>query len=55
MWAAVGLVLVMFGAVVFHIGRGEYTNVITNLVLAGLLSYTAYGRWKMEPIPNPRA
>ncbi|HEX9890298.1 MAG TPA: DoxX family protein [Nitriliruptorales bacterium] len=48
--AAAGLVLVMVGAVVYHIGRGEIFNVVGNLILAALLAYVAYGRWQREPI-----
>lgn len=48
--AAAGLVLVMLGAVVYHVGRGEVPNVVTNLVLVALLAYVAHGRWRRVPI-----
>lgn len=48
--AAAGLVLVMVGAVIFHAGRGEVVNIVGNVVLAGLLAYVAYGRWRRVPI-----
>jgi len=48
--AAAGLVIVMIGAVVWHIGRDEFTNVGLNLLLAALLAFVAYGRWRLEPL-----
>src|SRR5258706_14011673 len=40
--AAVGLVLVMIGAVIFHIPRKEYPNIECNLVLLASTAYVAY-------------
>ena len=51
-WAAVGLVVVMLGAVVFHVGRGEAGNVAMNLALAGLLGYVGYARARRSPLPG---
>lgn len=48
--AAAGLVLVMVGAAVFHIGRGEAVNVVNNVVLGGLAAYVAVGRYRRVPI-----
>lgn len=48
--AAAGLVLVMLGAIVFHVGRGEFINVGTNVVLAALLAYVAVGRARRVPL-----
>lgn len=50
--AAVGLVIVMTGAVVFHIPRGEIPNVLMNIVLAGLAAFVAYGRWRLSPLTD---
>lgn len=47
--AATGLVLVMIGAVIYHLGRGEVTNILLNLVLIALLGFVAYGRWRVSP------
>lgn len=44
-WAAVGLILVMVGAVIFHIPRKEYPNIVFNLVLLALAAFAAYGRF----------
>lgn len=50
--AALGLVIVMLGAAVWHIPRNEAANVIMNLVIAGLMGFVAYGRWRLRPIKN---
>ncbi len=42
--AAEGLALVMAGAVVTHLRRGEYPNLVVNLVLLSLALLVAYGR-----------
>lgn len=47
--AAAGLMLVMAGAVIYHIGRGEVLNIVTNLVLIALLGFVAYGRSRAHP------
>ncbi len=49
--AASGLALVMVGAVVWHAGRGEIRNVVTNLVVAGVLGFIAIVRWRRHPLP----
>lgn len=48
--AAAGLVAVMALALGIHIPRGEAPMIITNLVLASLAGFVAYGRWKLAPI-----
>lgn len=53
--AALGLVLVMLGAAVWHITRGEAANLAMNLVLAALASFVAYGRWKVSPLRDRSA
>ncbi len=53
--AALGLSLVMVGAVVFHISRGELVNIVLNLVLMGLTGFVAYGRWKLSPLKDKSA
>lgn len=50
--AALGLVLVMAGAAVWHITRGEFQNVVQNFVVAALLGFVAYGRWKLSPLKD---
>ena len=43
--AAVGVVLLMIGAVVIHIPRQEYPNLVFNLVLLALAAFVAYERF----------
>lgn len=51
--AGMGLIVIMVGAVVWHVGRGEMLNVGVNVVNAIVLAYIAYGRWRLVPI-EPR-
>jgi uncharacterized membrane protein len=53
-YAAAGLVLVMAGAVVFHATRGEGASIVNNLIIAALVAFIGYGRWKLHPI-RPRS
>lgn len=48
--AASGLALVMILAMGFHITRGEYPNIVFNLVLFALAAFVAYGRWVLSPL-----
>jgi len=48
--AALGLVLVMLGAAVWHFSRAEYQNIVLNLILAGVAGFVAYGRWRLRPL-----
>ncbi len=42
--AAVGLALVMAGAMATHLRRSEYANVVGNMMWLGLALFVAYGR-----------
>ena len=42
--AAVGLALVMGGAIATHLRREEYPSIVGNLVFLGLALFLAYGR-----------
>jgi DoxX-like protein len=42
-------VLMMFAAI-FHWARGEYLNIVFNVILGSLAAFIAYGRWVMSPI-----
>lgn len=48
-FAALGLAVVMLFAAVFHIQRGEYTNIVGNLVMASVMAFIAYGRTRLRP------
>lgn len=50
--AALGLVLVMIGAAIWHVMRGEFANIVMNLILMGLAAFVAYGRWKLSPLKD---
>jgi uncharacterized membrane protein len=54
-WAAVGLGLVMVGAMIYHAGRGEIINISLNVVVAAVMAYIAYGRWALSSFPADRA
>ncbi len=43
--AAAGLVLLMLGAIVFHLMRREYPNIGLNAVLGALAAIVAWGRF----------
>lgn len=48
-YAATGLLLLMVGAIVWHSGRGETSNMIQNAVFALAAAFVAYGRWRIVP------
>ena len=47
--AAVGLVLLMLGAVVTHLRRKEGQMVVVNVVLIALAAFVAWGRFDAQP------
>ncbi len=49
-FAGFGLVLVMLGAIGYHFQRGEFSNIMFNVVLALVSGFIAYGRWKLSPL-----
>lgn len=49
-YAAAGLVIVMIGAAVWHLTRGEAANIVFNLVLAAVLAWIADGRARRAPL-----
>jgi len=48
--AAASLVALMLLAIVFHIRRREWRNVVLNLILGALSAFVLYGRMVSEPI-----
>ena len=48
--AALGVLLLMLSAVGFYLIRGEVSEIIANLVLAGVAAVIAWGRWRVAPI-----
>ncbi len=53
-WAAVGLMLTMVGAAIFHITRAEMNLVPMNVLLFGLAAFVANGRrsWAVSSPPS---
>jgi hypothetical protein len=52
--AALGLVLIMIGAVAVTLIGGMAGAALLSLVVGLLAAFVAYGRWRLAPIP-PRA
>ena len=48
--AALGLTTIMILAALFHLSRGEFGALPTNIVLGGLAAFVAWGRLKKVPI-----
>lgn len=48
--AAVGIALDMIGAMLLHIRRREYPQIIVNLVVLALAIFVAYGRFVLVPL-----
>jgi uncharacterized membrane protein YphA (DoxX/SURF4 family) len=48
--AAAGLMIVMIGATIFHVMRGEFSSAAITAVLLGLATFVAYMRWRVRPI-----
>ena len=53
-WAAVGVMIVLISATVWHIVRAEISSAGITAVLLAMASFVAYARWRILPI-EPRA
>jgi uncharacterized membrane protein YphA (DoxX/SURF4 family) len=51
--AAVGVMIVMISATVYHVVRGELSSAVITAVLLAMATFTAYARWRIAPI-RPR-
>ena len=49
-WAAVGIVIVMVSATLFHLARSEWSSALITLVLLAMAAYVAYMRARVMPI-----
>jgi putative oxidoreductase len=49
-WAAVGIIIVMVSATVFHLARAEWSSALITLILLGMAAYVAYMRSRVMPI-----
>ena len=50
--AGAGIVVLMIGAIVWHMQRGEFQNIGLNLVLLAVAAWIAYGRWRLKPLTD---
>lgn len=48
--AAIGIILLMISASIFHMARGEITQIGPNIVFAGMAAFVAWGRFTKAPI-----
>ena len=51
--AALGLGVVMVGAIIWHLSRSEVTNIGFNVLNMAVMAYIAYGRSTLAPL-SPR-
>jgi uncharacterized membrane protein YphA (DoxX/SURF4 family) len=54
-WAAVGIMLVMVSATVWHVVRAEYGSAVTTLILLAMATFVAYQRHRVRPIASRNA
>ena len=52
--AAVGIMIVMISATVYHLRRAEYSSALITMVLLAMATFVAYARWRLAPI-RPRS
>ena len=50
-YAAFGLALVMVGAAIWHLGRGEAMQIALNVVNIAVLVFVGYARLRLRPLP----
>ncbi len=48
--AALGLLIIMIGAIVFVLVGGDVGTAVMNVVIALMLAFIAYGRWRLKPL-----
>ena len=49
-WAAVGIMIVMVSATLFHLARSEWSSALVTLALLAMATYLAYMRARVLPI-----
>jgi hypothetical protein len=54
-WAAVGIVIVMVSATIYHVMRGEFSSAVITLLLLAMATFVAYMRLRVLPIRPRRA
>jgi hypothetical protein len=53
-WAAVGIMIVMVSATIFHIARSEMSSAAITLLLLAMATFVAYMRYRVLPIQARR-
>ena len=48
--AAVGIMIVMISATIWHVVRSEISSAVITLLLLAMASFVAYMRWRVAPI-----
>ena len=49
-WAAVGIMIVMVSATIYHLARGEISSAAITLLLFAMATFVAYSRHRVLPI-----
>lgn len=49
-WAAIGIVIVMVSATIYHVVRGEMSSALITLLLLAMAAFVAYMRQRVVPI-----
>ena len=49
-WAAVGIMIVMVSATIYHAVRGEISSAVITAVLLAMATWVAWARWRLYPI-----
>lgn len=50
-WAAVGIMVVMVSATIYHIVRAEIMSAVITFLLLAMATFVAYWRYRVLPIP----
>lgn len=53
-WAALGSIVLMLSAILFHVSRGEASVIGMNLFVIVIAAFVAWGRFQKAPIPKNR-
>lgn len=53
--AAVGIIIVMISATVWHLARSEWNSAGVTALLLVMATFLAYARWRLKPIAPRRA
>ena len=54
-WAAIGIVIVMVSATIWHLARGENSSALVTVLLLAMSTFVAYMRLRVLPIRERRA